>query len=63
MCQVLKDSFTGKSRTAMIATISPADNNAEHTCNTLRYADRVKELSKSGCAIDPCFVDLLCMNL
>ena len=29
----------------MIATISPADNNAEHTCNTLRYADRVKSLS------------------
>jgi len=46
LTQVLKDSFTGKSRTAMIATISPADNNAEHTCNTLRYADRVKELSK-----------------
>ena len=30
----------------MIATISPASRNAEHTCNTLRYADRVKELSK-----------------
>ena len=45
---MLKDSFTGKSRTAMIATISPADNNAEHTCNTLRYADRVKELTKSA---------------
>merc|ERR1711937_577875 len=29
----------------MIATVSPASSNAEHTCNTLRYADRVKELS------------------
>ena len=43
---MLKDSFIGKSRTVMIATISPASMNAEHTCNTLRYADRVKELSK-----------------
>ena len=43
--QVLKDSFTGGARAVMIATISPADNNAEHTCNTLRYADRVKSLS------------------
>ena len=46
LTQVLKDSFIGKSRTVMIATISPASMNAEHTCNTLRYADRVKELSK-----------------
>ena len=45
LTQVLKDSFTGASRAVMIATISPADNNAEHTCNTLRYADRVKSLS------------------
>jgi len=45
LTQVLKDSFTGASRTVMIATISPASSNAEHTCNTLRYADRVKELS------------------
>ena len=36
LTQVLKDSFIGKSRTVMIATISPANINAEHTCNTLR---------------------------
>jgi pSer/pThr/pTyr-binding forkhead associated (FHA) protein len=48
LTQVLKDSFIGKSRNVMIATISPASMNAEHTCNTLRYADRVKELSKKG---------------
>jgi hypothetical protein len=28
----------------MIATVSPSSANCEHTLNTLRYADRVKEL-------------------
>lgn len=32
----------------MIANISPASANVEHTLNTLRYADRVKELKKGG---------------
>ncbi|OAD78395.1 hypothetical protein PHYBLDRAFT_24434 [Phycomyces blakesleeanus NRRL 1555(-)] len=40
LTQVLKDSFVGKSRTCMIATISPGGSNSEHTLNTLRYADR-----------------------
>lgn len=41
---VLKDSFTrAQARTVMIATISPAASSADHTINTLRYADRVKE--------------------
>ncbi|KAI8068258.1 P-loop containing nucleoside triphosphate hydrolase protein [Gongronella butleri] len=44
LTQVLKDSFVGQSRTCMIATISPSGSNSEHTLNTLRYADRVKEL-------------------
>ncbi|CAO3639467.1 unnamed protein product [Cunninghamella blakesleeana] len=44
LTQVLKDSFVGHSRTCMIATISPNQSNSEHTLNTLRYADRVKEL-------------------
>lgn len=48
LTQVLKDSFVGeKSRTCMIACISPAHSNCEHTLNTLRYADRVKEHSAS----------------
>jgi kinesin family protein 2/24 len=44
LTQVLKDSFTGNSKTTMIANVSPANSCVEHTLNTLRYADRVKEL-------------------
>lgn len=44
---VLKDSLVGNCKTVMIGNISPAEGSCEHTLNTLRYADRVKEL-KSG---------------
>lgn len=45
LTQVLRDSFIGeRSRTCMIATLSPGMLSCEHTLNTLRYADRVKEL-------------------
>lgn len=43
---VLRDSFMGNCKTLMIANISPCASCAEHTLNTLRYADRVKELKK-----------------
>ncbi|KAM5291454.1 LOW QUALITY PROTEIN: kinesin-like protein KIF2C [Glossophaga mutica] len=46
LTQVLQDSFIWEnSRTCMIATISPGISSCEYTVNTLRYADRVKELS------------------
>ncbi|RWS26064.1 kinesin-like protein KIF2A, partial [Leptotrombidium deliense] len=45
LTQVLRDSFIGEnSRTCMIAMISPGMQSCEHSLNTLRYADRVKEL-------------------
>ncbi|XP_026464024.1 kinesin-like protein Klp10A [Ctenocephalides felis] len=48
LTQVLRDSFIGdKSRTCMIAMISPGMSSCEHSLNTLRYADRVKELAAS----------------
>ncbi|XP_008589097.1 PREDICTED: kinesin-like protein KIF24 [Galeopterus variegatus] len=46
LTQVLKDSFLGNTKTCMIANISPSHVATEHTLNTLRYADRVKELKK-----------------
>ncbi|KAH8290410.1 hypothetical protein KR054_002738 [Drosophila jambulina] len=47
LTQVLRDSFIGgkKVKTCMIAMISPGLHSVEHTLNTLRYADRVKELT------------------
>jgi kinesin family member 2/24 len=44
LTQVLKESFVGENaRSVMIACIAPNMSNCEHTLNTLRYADRVKE--------------------
>ena len=46
LTMVLRDSFIGKSsrvRIVMIACVSPDQSSAEHTINTLRYADRLKE--------------------
>ena len=44
---VLRDSFIGNCLTLMIANISPCLSCSLHTLNTLRYADRVKELRKN----------------
>lgn len=41
---ILKDCFTSESAmTAMIATVSPGASSCDHSINTLRYADRIKE--------------------
>uniref|UniRef100_A0AAQ5ZNA8 Kinesin family member 13Ba n=1 Tax=Amphiprion ocellaris TaxID=80972 RepID=A0AAQ5ZNA8_AMPOC len=40
----LFDCLGGNSRTAMVATVSPAADNYEETLSTLRYADRAKSI-------------------
>lgn len=39
-----QDSLGGNSRTAMIACVSPADEVLEETLNTLKYANRAKNI-------------------
>lgn len=39
-----QDCLGGNSRTAMVATVSPAADNYEETLSTLRYADRAKSI-------------------
>ncbi len=40
----LQDSLGGNSRTLMIACVSPADVNLEESLNTLRYANRARNI-------------------
>lgn len=41
---LLKDSLGGNSKTAMLATISPASSNYEETISTLRYAQKARNI-------------------
>ncbi|KAK6116090.1 hypothetical protein DH2020_008359 [Rehmannia glutinosa] len=42
------DSLGGNSKTIMIACISPADTNAEETLNTLKYANRARNIQNKA---------------
>ncbi|KAH7443972.1 hypothetical protein KP509_02G058600 [Ceratopteris richardii] len=44
LTRLLQDSLGGNSRTVMIACVSPADANAEETLNTLKYANRARNI-------------------
>lgn len=44
LTRLLKDSLGGNSRTVMIANISPASSQFEETINTLKYANRAKNI-------------------
>uniref|UniRef100_A0A8C1GER0 plus-end-directed kinesin ATPase n=1 Tax=Cyprinus carpio TaxID=7962 RepID=A0A8C1GER0_CYPCA len=41
---LLRENLGGNSRTAMVASLSPADINYDETLSTLRYADRAKQI-------------------
>ncbi|CAG9462661.1 unnamed protein product [Pedinophyceae sp. YPF-701] len=44
LTRILKEGLCGNSRTAMIATVSPADGQYAHSINTLKWANRAKEI-------------------
>lgn len=44
LTRILKDGLSGNSQTIMVATISPSHRQYHHTINTLKYADRAKEI-------------------
>ncbi|PPD71172.1 hypothetical protein GOBAR_DD31945 [Gossypium barbadense] len=43
-----QDSLGGNSKTVMIACVSPADTNAEETLNTLKYANRARNIQNKA---------------
>jgi len=44
LTRLLKDSLGGNCRTVMIANVSPCGSDYEDTQNTLKYANRTKDL-------------------
>ncbi|KAF6143479.1 hypothetical protein GIB67_029648 [Kingdonia uniflora] len=48
MVLLLQDSLGGNSKTVMIACVSPADSNAEETLNTLKYANRARNIQNKA---------------
>ena len=48
LTQILRESFIGNCSTCVIANVSPCHDHSEDTLNTLRYADRIKELKTDG---------------
>lgn len=45
MTRLLQDSLGGRTKTSIIATISPAFSNLEETLSTLDYAHRAKNIT------------------
>ena len=48
LTRLLQESLGGNSRTVMIATISPAQDNYEETLSTLQYASRAKKIENKA---------------
>ncbi|KAJ4825630.1 Kinesin-like protein KIN-4A [Turnera subulata] len=63
LTRLLQDSLGGNSRTVMIACISPADINAEETLNTIKYANRARNIqNKPVVNRDPMSSEMLKMR-
>ncbi|CAN4122646.1 unnamed protein product [Withania somnifera] len=63
LTRLLQDSLGGNSRTVMIACISPADINAEETLNSLKYANRARNIqNKPVVNRDPVSSEMLKMR-
>lgn len=59
LTRLLQDSLGGNSKTIMIACISPADSNAEETINTLKYANRARNIqNKAVINRDPALIEV-----
>ncbi|XP_057773194.1 kinesin-like protein KIN-4C [Salvia miltiorrhiza] len=48
LTRILQDSLGGNCKTIMIACVSPADTNAEETLNTLKYANRARNIQNKA---------------
>ena len=48
LTKLLREALGGNSRTLFLACLSPAVSNFEETLNTLRYADRVKQIKNQA---------------
>lgn len=48
LTRLLQDSLGGNSKTLMIACVSPAETNAEETLNTLKYANRARNIQNKA---------------
>ena len=54
LTRLLQDSLGGNSRTMMLACVSPGDSDLEETLNTLKYANRARQIrNKPVVAQDP----------
>ena len=48
LTRLLQDSLGGNSKTVMVACVSPAESNVEESVNTLRYAERARNITNNA---------------
>lgn len=63
LTRLLQDSLGGNTKTALIATISPAKINSEETCSTLQYAAKAKNIKNKPQLGSVIMKDILVKNI